>query len=132
MFSVGLFYVSLGILLGLLGFRWLENQELGSGVRYFESVRSWVDTHAERAKLFVRTHFALEPLTRHIVAFWRVVQHYTARLLASLGHMLEHRARRVVHRTARRPRTDHYLAETKNADSNVVKEVKEGVGELEK
>lgn len=110
MFSVGLFYTSLGILLGLFGFRWLENQELGDGARYFSRARAYVDTHTEVGKRLVRKHLSAASVGYYVLRFVTTVQHYAARAVAQLGHMLEHRARKVVHRTARRVRTEgHYL-----------------------
>jgi hypothetical protein len=110
MFSVGLFYSSLGVLLALFGFRYLENVELGTGRRYFHSLRSWIDTAATTAKQFSDRNLSLASLAKMLGTAMRTVQHYSARALAALGHMLEHRARRVVHRTAKRARTDHYLS----------------------
>jgi hypothetical protein len=110
MFSVGLFYTSLGVLLGLFGFRWLENQELGDGARYFSRTRAYIDTHAEAGKRFIVRHLSMTSIGRYVVHVVTTVQHYAARSLAQLGHVLEHRARKVVHRTARRVRTEgHYL-----------------------
>lgn len=111
MFSVGLFYISLGTLLGILGFRWLENQELGDGARYFSRLRAWVDArslHARDATLSFLAPARLKDFLQHA---WTVTQHYVARALAYVGHVIEHRARHMAHRTAKRVRErSHYLA----------------------
>jgi hypothetical protein len=117
MFSVGLFYSSLGVLLALFGFRYLENAELGIGKRYFESLRVWIDALVLISKRFANMYLSLESLTRMLGSILRTAQHYSARALAALGHMLEHRARKVVHRTAKRARSDHYLVAEISAEN---------------
>jgi hypothetical protein len=110
MFSVGLFYTSLGLLLGLLGFRWLENQELGDGARYFSRMRSSVDAGVERVKVATATHLSFASVSYFFVRGYHFLQHYVARVIAQLSHIIEHRARNVVHRTAKRVREQgHYL-----------------------
>lgn len=110
MFSVGLFYVSLGVLLAIFGFRWLENQELGDNNRYFARTRVRIDNYSLIVRTFLQRHFSLRSLTYYSALVYQTCAHYIARVVAYVGHVLEHRARRVVHRTSRRPRSEHYLA----------------------
>jgi hypothetical protein len=110
MFSVGLFYFALGTLCALLAFRHIESLELGEGQKYFSRMRLVVDSVTERMQFFVRRNFALHAMTSTVNIWLQIAQHYTARVVAFVGHVLEHRARRVVHRTAKRVRTEgHYL-----------------------
>lgn len=115
MFSVGLFYTALGVLLAVFGFRHIETSELGDSAKYFAQVRSVFDKFVAQVYAFLVRHFSFDAVTQNAVHVYHVVQHYTARMLAQLGHMLEHRARRVVHRTAKRVRTGgHYLERATN------------------
>jgi hypothetical protein len=110
MFSVGLFYVSLGVLLALFGVRFLENEELGEGRKYFSRTRKGIDAFAMRAYSFSCTHMSFSALSAFALQVYRALQYYSAIFIAKIAHVLESRARTMAHRSYKnRQKTQHYL-----------------------
>ncbi len=112
MFFIYLFVLSAGVL-GILFYVW--HRELTRGERYFESIRARADVHVARLQTWLEENVTPEKLLQHGQHMATYITHHGARLMARFAHMLEYRARTVVHRTARRVRKQaHYLEDVKD------------------
>lgn len=107
MFSVGLFYVSLGVLLALFA---IKSHERYVGV-YFESYRERLDDATYRLLKWMYLQCSPEALWGLFKMVLARVAHVGARGMAKVAKVLEHRARHVAHRTShhRIKRQPHYL-----------------------
>lgn len=107
MFSVGLFYTSLGVLLALFA---IKSHERQAGI-YFASFRERLDDATYKLLKWAYLQCSPEALWSLFKIIFARVAHVGARGMARIAKVLEHRARHVAHRTShhRIKRQPHYL-----------------------